>query len=218
MLKGIFFDFDGVLFDSEKIHHFENCAFMESEGFSYEEQWLIELVGTDPKKNVWHDIYEHVAPPYSYEELIIRRDAFLDSRGRFNDVAHSLFPGVKEGLLKAKEQGIKLAVASSSPFSYLEENTKKAGIYSCFDCMYSGRDLKNPKPAPDIYLNCASALGLKNSECAVVEDSYYGILAGKRAGMKVVAVRDDYFGMDQSQADVIVDTTAEAIAYLLSSF
>ncbi|MBR3150996.1 MAG: HAD family phosphatase [Erysipelotrichaceae bacterium] len=218
MLKGICFDFDGVLFDSEKIHHFENCAFMESEGLFYEEQWLIELVGTDPKKNVWLDIYEKAGPKCSYEEFMGRLDTFLRERGKFNDVAHSLFPGVKEALQKARGAGIKLALASSSPLSYLEENTKKAGIYSCFDCMYSGRDLKDPKPAPDIYLNCASALQLQSGECAVIEDSYYGILAGKRAGMKVIAIRDDYFGLDQTLADRIVESVPEAIDFLLSSF
>jgi len=70
------------------------------------------------------------------------------------------------------------------------------------------------KPNPEIYLKSAEALGLRTNECVVVEDSYYGIEAGKRAGMTVIAKRDTMFGTDQSKADYFIGSLSEIVPLL----
>ena len=66
-----------------------------------------------------------------------------------------------------------------------------------------------------IYLNAAEALGISPSECVVYEDSQPGILSGKRAGMTVIARKDDRFHQDQSGADRMVMNAAEMADYIL---
>ena len=77
------------------------------------------------------------------------------------------------------------------------------GISNYFDLICTGDDFTESKPSPEIYLYCMNQFGLKPQECIVVEDSVFGIEAGKRAGMYVIA-RKTNFSFSQEQADVIV--------------
>ena len=73
----------------------------------------------------------------------------------------------------------------------------------------SGKQFRESKPDPEIYLYTLSRLGLPKEDCLVVEDSVYGIQAAKAAGLKVVAVRDQRFSFDQSAADRLIDRVAD---------
>ena len=84
--------------------------------------------------------------------------------------------------------GLKLAVCTSSDLVKMNINLKAIGLYDSFDALINGRDIKNNKPAPDIYLKGAEMLGVSPSECLVVEDAKNGILAAKAAGMHNVAL------------------------------
>ena len=127
-----------------------------------------------------------------------------------------LKPSAASNLIKLlKDNGLKLAVASSSAYDYLEYNLKKSKIFDYFDLIYSGRDLEVSKPNPLIYQKTAQDLGLDVSECAVIEDSYYGIQAGKRAKMFVIGIKDFNFDIDQSEADILVNDCYEASLFLL---
>ena len=73
----------------------------------------------------------------------------------------------------------------------------------------SGKQFRESKPDPEIYLYTLSRLGLPAEDCLVVEDSVYGIQAAKAAGLTVAAVRDQRFSFDQSAADYLIDRTAD---------
>lgn len=77
-------------------------------------------------------------------------------------------------------------------------------IESYFDCLISGRDLPESKPNPTIFLKASEQLGISVEECLVIEDSCNGIKAGKRANMKVLAVKDHRFSQDVSLADDVI--------------
>lgn len=83
----------------------------------------------------------------------------------------------------------------------------------CFDLLATGDDFKRSKPAPDIYLYCLEKSGARAEECMVVEDSSYGIEAGKAAGLLVCARRDTFFHMDQSKAELLFDRLDELKMY-----
>jgi beta-phosphoglucomutase-like phosphatase (HAD superfamily) len=78
----------------------------------------------------------------------------------------------------------------------------------------TGRDFKESKPNPEIYLYTAKQLGVSSDECVVLEDSTIGITAAKRAGMYTLAHRDLRFNFDQTLADHIFDDFLEAYVYI----
>ncbi len=103
-----------------------------------------------------------------------------------------------------KKKKIKMAIASSSPMDTINEVVTTCKIESYFDCLISGRDLPESKPNPTIFLKASEQLRIPVEECLVIEDSYNGIKAGKRANMKVLAIKDKRFSQDVSLADDVI--------------
>ena len=108
-----------------------------------------------------------------------------------------------------------VAVASSSRMEKIGEVRRACQLQELFDFCLSGEMCSAPKPAPDIYLAAAARLDLPPQECVVIEDSTYGIQAAKRAGMRVIARKDDRFGFDQSLADAFFHDYLELPALIL---
>ena len=93
-------------------------------------------------------------------------------------------------LLKAlRERNIPMAVASSSGQSTISVYLHSVGVIAYFDTLITGSGLPS-KPAPDVFLKAASALGAEPKRCLVLEDSLNGIKAGRAAGMTVMMVPD----------------------------
>ena len=90
--------------------------------------------------------------------------------------------------LKAK--GIKIGLASGSSAQSVKHHLNAVDMSDTFDAIAAGGDVKNGKPAPDIFLLTAQRLGLKPEDCFVFEDSANGIKAGFAAGMKCIGVPD----------------------------
>ena len=89
-----------------------------------------------------------------------------------------------------KENHIKTALATSTQRERVEIYFEKGNLPLQFDATVCGREVKNGKPAPDVFLKAAELLGLEPGECLVIEDSYNGIRAANAAGCQVVMVPD----------------------------
>ena len=120
-------------------------------------------------------------------------------------------PGIFDLMDCLKAQGIRSAIASSSPMPRIREHLSRHGLDTRFDALCSGHDMPNGKPAPDIYLHSAKALGLKPEECLALEDAPAGILSAYRAGCLPVMI-PDLDGPDEetrkllyAQADSLLD-------------
>ena len=103
-----------------------------------------------------------------------------------------LKPGAREFLSRAKEAGIRLGIATSNGLSLAEAALEALGVASCFDSVRTACEVAKGKPSPDVYLKVAEDLQMNPAVCLVFEDIPNGILAGKRAGMEVCAVDDDF--------------------------
>ncbi|MDE5589915.1 MAG: HAD family phosphatase [Acetatifactor sp.] len=103
-----------------------------------------------------------------------------------------LKPGIPEFLSCCRERGIQLGIATSNSRELVTNVVNVHNLQDCFSCIMTGCDVQKGKPAPDIYLAVAAALGVEPGRCLVFEDIIPGILAGKAAGMKVCAVEDAY--------------------------
>jgi HAD superfamily hydrolase (TIGR01509 family) len=115
---------------------------------------------------------------------------------RQNHLSHALvaqqpvMPGVVDYLQDAKRLGLKLAIASSSPHSWVDTHAQRLGVFEYFDQVICADDVGpgRTKPNPDLFLAALDQLRVKKREALVFEDSPNGIRAAKAAGIFVVAV------------------------------
>lgn len=109
-------------------------------------------------------------------------------------------PGTEAFLSWAAEQNIKMAVCTSNGREMVDAVLSSLNLARYFDCIITGCEVAAGKPSPDIYLEAARRMKVSPEECAVFEDVPAGILAGKRAGMEVFAVEDEYsLGMEEEK-------------------
>lgn len=197
----IIFDMDGVLVDSEAYYYERRKAFLAEFDLTIEGLTLPELVGAD-MRSLWQKIEQ-----VNKKELDI---AFLNEQYIAYKKEHPidylavLDENAKRVLQFLKRQGYKIGLASSSTKDAIEEVLTVGQLSSYFDAVVSGEDFEESKPAPDIYLHTLQELAVAPQECIAIEDSEKGIASAKEAGLEVWAMRDEHFGMDQSQADAFL--------------
>ena len=99
--------------------------------------------------------------------------------------------GVNESINLFKSKGYKVALASSSASSLIAAVLNKLNLAEAFEVVNSAENLAYGKPHPEIFIKTAEQLKVKPNNCWVIEDSFHGVLAGKAALMKVIAIPDD---------------------------
>ena len=114
------------------------------------------------------------------------------------------FPGVKELLSALRQEGIRLAVATGSLNRIVEKNLEILGIEELIEATATSEDVKEGKPAPDVFLHAALQLGVEPSECLVIEDAGNGLLAAKRAGMACAGFDGSKLPSDMTLAPVVI--------------
>ena len=218
MIKAVFFDFDGVIVDSENLHTDNTLNYFKEANIPLSKNIVYGDIGTNPKMNYWLHVYNNNKDiiPYTYEEF---DEGITNAHKKLKDFNYGtiMFPEVKEALTTLKEKGFLLALASSSAMEYLQRNIKACGLEGIFDFVISGRDLTESKPSPQIYNKCKEHFELSDEECVVVEDSALGIQASKNANLYTIGIKDYRFGINQEKADILVDNLMEATALILKS-
>ncbi|MFI6285866.1 HAD family hydrolase [Streptomyces sp. NPDC051018] len=175
----VIFDCDGVLVDSEPIYVEVDAVIMADMGVPFTEAEIIEhFVGSStetytaiveerlgrPLEKGWHQPYEHL-----YEA------AFLD---RLTEV-----DGITETLARLTTP---FCLASNSTHDSIRRSLEITALTPHFEGrVFSATDVPRGKPAPDLFLHAAATLGVAPADCAVVEDSPYGVQAARAAGMRV---------------------------------
>jgi beta-phosphoglucomutase-like phosphatase (HAD superfamily) len=114
--------------------------------------------------------------------------------------------------------GIPRVVGSSTPRKNIETVMAMAGLEGLFDAIVSAEDVTMGKPDPQVFLKAAEKIGRRPERCVVFEDAHVGIEAGKRAGMKVVAVATTHPIASLTGADVaLVDLSGASVGQLLGA-
>jgi len=184
VLKAVIFDMDGVLVDSEPVHFKANYLLMKKLGIDIDYDYYNQFIGSTVRKVFEEYIKEYNIVKYSVDDLICMADDILEEL--IKDDGYPKIMYVDEFVKSLHKDGYLLAVASSSRMEKILFNIKNLSIEHCFRELVSGMEVKNPKPSPDIFLNAAKKLGVKPSECLVIEDSENGVKAAKNAGMACV--------------------------------
>ena len=204
MLKGIIFDMDGVLINSEPFHFRVWEETLKRRGIHIEYEIYKPCIGSTIGF-LMNLLHEHYGISRNDESLIKEmkeiKEEMLKKQGY-----PPLIPHVKELLHRLFESGYDMAVASSSPLEYIEAVTGHWGIQKYFKQLVSGESVKNPKPAPDVFIKTAELMGMKSKECLVVEDSQNGCKAAKATDMTCMAFYNPDSGkQDLGLASVVVE-------------
>lgn len=175
--KAGLFDLDGVIFDTEG----QYTQFWSEEGKLLQEgsDFSARIKGRTLK-----EILDRYFPDQKQADEVIKRLSRFEQ-----EMVIEYIPGAREFILGLKEQGVKLAIVTSS------NDLKMQNVYrlhpevkKVFDVIVTADKITRSKPNPECYLLAASELGVKKEECVVFEDSFSGLEAGRRAEMKVVGL------------------------------
>jgi beta-phosphoglucomutase len=184
-IRAVIFDMDGVLTDSEPLINAAAIAMFREKGLIVQPEDFLPFVGAGEDRYIG-GVAEHYGIPLDISAAKKRAyEIYLDL------VPSQLeaFPGALDLVHDCREAGLLIAVASSSDLIKVRANLEKIGLPIPFwNAVVTGEDVKNKKPAPDIFLAAAAKLGVNPPECVVVEDAVNGIQAAKAAGMRCVAV------------------------------
>lgn len=213
MIKGVLFDMDGVLVDSEPFICKAAVLMFEELGLKVTPDDFIPFVGTGENRYIG-GVSEKYGITVNIEQVKARTYEIYKSiiKDRLKPL-----PGVHEFIEKCRKIGFKIAVATSADLVKMESNLSEIQLDPClFDATVNGLEVENKKPHPDIYIKASWKLGLKPEECLVVEDALSGIKAAIAAGCRCLAVTSSFRKDELVEADWICDTLLDAPEEALS--
>lgn len=202
--KAVFFDFDGLIIDTETPELEAWGEIFTEQQVVLPEQYWLDAVGRGADQliekpiDVLNRLSDHPLDLASVEAEYRKR---VSARIDFQPIR----PGVLELAKEARERGLPVYVVSSSRHDWVDGHLQRLGIADYFDHTVCREDAEHAKPFPDLYLKAAQMTGVFADETIVFEDSPNGILAAKGAGMYVVAAPNPLTArLDLSHADVVV--------------
>lgn len=187
MIKLVIFDVDGTLVDSESIYVKAAIKNMEVNGYNIPMSVIMGIIGQnrvasrkliESSQDESFDYDKYIKDYEKIRSEFIKNEPLKLKKGALNILNY------------CKEHNIKIAIATST---YREKQVKvltNLGIIDYFDYMVFGDEIKNSKPAPDIYLKVYEHYNLDKDEMIIYEDSNNGILSGYNAGIRVVYIKD----------------------------
>lgn len=186
-IKGVIFDMDGVILDSEKLYVRFWCEAGRFYGFPMEEKHALSIrsmarpLASEKLRGIFGSSFDYDAVRSKRVELM---DKYVEENGI------ELKDGAEDLLVHLKENGYRIALATATPPDRAEKYLRAHDLYKYFDVTVSASMVSLGKPAPDIYLLAAEMLGLSAQSCLALEDSPNGIRSASSAGCVTVMVPD----------------------------
>ena len=184
-MRALVFDFDGLILDTEtSVYEAWQIVYEEHDQVLPRDRWL-SRIGTDGSAfDPLVELRERVGETLDAERIRHRRMAF--HRAHIEKLDQ--MPGVRACLEHARAESIGIAIASSSPFNWVNGHIERLGLAHFFDQIVTAEDVDAAKPAPDLYLRATELLGVDPGDAIALEDSPNGVQSAKAAGLYCVAV------------------------------
>jgi len=208
MIKTVIFDMDGVIVDTEPVHHYAYNQHFKQLNIDVSPEMYASFTGNSTKNT-----YEKIKANFDVVEEI--PDLVEAKRNIFNDAFDSkedlcLIEGVENLIKELYSNGMQLVLASSSANVTIDRVFTRFGLHKYFTHLVSGEDFPNSKPHPAIFLHAAKLSGTSVENCIVIEDSTNGILAAKAAGIYCIGYDSINTKLqDYSKADFVIRDFSE---------
>lgn len=184
MIRGVIFDMDGVLLDSEPATAVASVRGLQDFGIQADPEEFRELVGTGEANYFGTVVRKHGG---TYIPAMKDRIYEYYVQDAWKDII--LFEGVGDVIRTLHARGFKVAIASGSLPIKVNTNIKVGNLpVECFSAIVTSADVKNQKPDPEIFLKAAGKMGLDPSQCIVAEDAVSGVQGAKAGGMKCMGI------------------------------
>lgn len=198
-IRGVLFDMDGVVLDTEKLYARFWAEAAKALGYSMTYEQALGMRSLNSAAGQ--------AKLESYFGAGVSRAVMRDKRVELMDAYVAEYgveakAGIHELLDYLKGKGIRTAIATSSPMDRATAYLGSLGLLEKFDRICSGHDVKRGKPEPDIYLHAAACIGVPPENCLAIEDAPAGILSAHRAGCYPVLV-PDLDGADEEMRSIL---------------
>ncbi|MCK5107718.1 MAG: HAD family phosphatase [Nanoarchaeota archaeon] len=211
-MKAVIFDKDGVLLNSGETNILSVIGAFKELGISITEEEKEYVIGKHPRDyreyfleryNIDYNKFSVIQSIKYYEHL-----EKVTPRKKAISLVHEL-----------KKLNINIALTTSSSLNSTLKTLKKIKLSTIFDVIITRDDVKNSKPHPESYLLTAKKLNIKPEDCVVIEDSDVGVESAKSAGMKCIAIPNEYTkNMDLSKADLIIRSQEEINMKIFDKF
>src|SRR6185312_7607764 len=200
--KAVIFDMDGTLIDSTRSDFlaWQRLFSYYNKTITYED--YMPMLGIKSA-----EIVKQYLPVKNDEEVqfaLTQKLVFFHEIISENGIQPVAYADVF--LKQIKQLNIPAALATSSRRAKMEMVMEKLNLLIYFDTVVTGGDVKNGKPAPDIFIKASEKLGVPPQDCIVFEDAANGVKAAKNAFMKCVALSSTQSPEELQDADLIIDT------------
>ena len=207
MIRGFVFDFDGLIIDTEMPQFDCWKEIFQEYGYVYTFRDYWKIIGTgsnayDPAE----DLYERTSGKIDR----FRVNKWVDEKTNEILKKQPLLPGVETFITNASKQGIKLALASSSPYGWVMPFLEKFDLVRYFEAILTARDVEEVKPDPALYKLAIQKLELTPNTVMAFEDSLNGLKSAKAAGIYCTVIPNQITReMDLGIADKIVNSFSQ---------
>jgi len=184
MLKAVIFDFDGLIVDSERVIFEAEKELLDEFGAKFTWKYYSQHLGLPMIKGL-KCVYDDFMIPVDFEEFVRRRNEVV---GEYMEKNLRLMPNLVDVLNFLRDRDIDMYVASSGRRLYVEGGLKRFDILKYFVDVVTVEDVKNGKPAPDLFEEALRRSGVKSEEALVLEDSINGIKSARDANLFCIAV------------------------------
>ena len=203
MIRTVIFDMDGVIIDTEPIHHHAFFTQFAELGIPVSAAEYATFLGKSTR-NVFQLLKQKYDLPQDVEAMVLRKRE-LFNKSFDEDPTLDLLPGVRVLIEDLRRHDIQLVVASSASKATIARVFDRFGLGPYFTHRVSGEDFAESKPNPAIFLRAAELADTPITNCIVIEDAANGVTAAKAAGIYCIAyVSPHSEGQNLHQADRII--------------
>ena len=211
MIRTVIFDMDGVIIDTEPLHHHAFFTEFAELGIPVSAAEYATFLGKSTR-----NVFQHLKEKYGLApevEAMVDRKRELFNQAFDEDAGLDLLPGVRALIEDLRAHGVQLLVASSASKATIARVFGRFGLRPYFAHIVSGEDFAESKPHPAIFLRAAELAQTPVGECIVIEDAANGVAAAKAAGIYCIAYASPHSeGQNLAQADRVVRDFAELSA------